>query len=609
MSRSSMKAGLLALLTVTLVSVTLLPRVRGQAKMAIAPPIAAPGPATDDAAKAAKDKADKEKNNNDFSDALTLPNDSKIKRKLEACIQYVERENWGIAVENLQQLVEQDTDVFADILRKGVDGRSNFVWVSVQSEADRLLGVLPPKGRDEYRAKNSGKAAALLAEAREKNDLELVRKVVRWYRHTAAGLEAATLLATWKLDRGRTADAAREFENILDQEGWDKVEPVETLFKASLAFQQAANEGIDRDYFLAKEAQVWDVVEARKTKTIKVSGEERPVAELREYVTKLPVDYSPTSTRRDHLYFGETPSRTGQGLGGPAYLEKLWAQDLNVYTEGRDIIIKRVLEQIKTKNQPLITPYQPVAVIGTVKGEKVPLVIYRGYAGLQAANMKRGGKVEWDSPSPLSIDQMAKPVKDGGEAGFTQAQESFLQFYFDNELKRPNLILENSAVGTITTDGTYIYMVEDFQVPPRPRVLQDDNWGGGRMPVVRHAQKVEDALLGNQLQAIDASTGKLNWRLGGIAAEMKDPSKDLPETYFLGPPLPLENKLYCLIEKSKELRLLTLEPYTYKKDGDERTHHAVRILSSQLLATVKFPIIEDVMRRRRPVNWLMARAS
>jgi outer membrane protein assembly factor BamB len=57
----------------------------------------------------------------------------------------------------------------------------------------------------------------------------------------------------------------------------------------------------------------------------------------------------------------------------------------------------------------------------------------------------------------------------------------------------------------------------------------------------------------NQLVCIDAETGRTRWTLGrGKTA--------LDNCYFLAPPLPLNGKLYALIEKEQELRLICIEP-------------------------------------------------
>ena len=60
----------------------------------------------------------------------------------------------------------------------------------------------------------------------------------------------------------------------------------------------------------------------------------------------------------------------------------------------------------------------------------------------------------------------------------------------------------------------------------------------------------------NRLAAYDIRTGKLKWQLGGDA---EDFGVRQPETYFLGPPLPLMGQLYVLAETKGEIRLLALD--------------------------------------------------
>ena len=107
----------------------------------------------------------------------------------------------------------------------------------------------------------------------------------------------------------------------------------------------------------------------------------------------------------------------------------------------------------------------------------------------------------------------------------------------------------------------------------------------------------ESAGPSNRLSARSIRTGKLKWELGGPSGTR--PLRQ-PDTFFLGPPLPLMGSLYVLAEQKEEVRLLALDPAT----GD-------LLWSQQLSAVEQEPgLVQDaaapphgrlaILRRRNP---------
>jgi len=86
----------------------------------------------------------------------------------------------------------------------------------------------------------------------------------------------------------------------------------------------------------------------------------------------------------------------------------------------------------------------------------------------------------------------------------------------------------------------------------------------------------------NRLAAHDICTGKLKWHLGGPADQFALP---LAETFFLGPPLPLMDRLYVLGEAKGEIRLFALDAAS----GE--------VAWSQQVAVAERDILLDPMRR------------
>jgi outer membrane protein assembly factor BamB len=141
----------------------------------------------------------------------------------------------------------------------------------------------------------------------------------------------------------------------------------------------------------------------------------------------------------------------------------------------------------------------------------------------------------------------------------------------------------NSAVGTLATDQSRIYLVDDLAIPPHPQWLQQWIWNGRAEPA--YGGNYKTLVNQNVLRAYDLESGKSVWELPG-----RIKPGDLADTHFLGAPLPLDNQLYVLNEKKKKLRLLCLEP----KQG--------KVLWTLNLARVVTPVTMDVSRRTDAVN-------
>src|SRR5207253_5507848 len=86
----------------------------------------------------------------------------------------------------------------------------------------------------------------------------------------------------------------------------------------------------------------------------------------------------------------------------------------------------------------------------------------------------------------------------------------------------------------------------------------------------------------NRLVAINLESGKIDWMQGGPA---QAEARSLDDAVFLGPPLPLAGKLYALMEKESELRLVCLDP------------HQGEICWNQPLITYKKSVMHECGRR------------
>jgi outer membrane protein assembly factor BamB/tetratricopeptide (TPR) repeat protein len=584
------RAGLLIVCVALLAVVILLPSGSGP----IAQGLAAPPPAPD---KKDKPPPDPDKLPGG-SEALILPTDRQAKRRLEAAADYIKAQSWGDAVRLLQQVLDAPEDGLVPVRRPGKPGAE---WGSARAEALRVLGSLPPQALEHYQVQFGAAAKARLEEARKESDPNLLDEVARRYPYTAAGLEALRLAASNRLDRGRFEEAAACFRLLLERQPDDRAAPA-TLFKAALAFHLAD----DR----AESEQTWQRLAARVgPEGFRLGGQVVRLEQLRAEIDRFPV--RPRRAGDVALFRGDA-RRSGEGAGGIAYLDPLWQRPTADHEATRDLVGRAVRAQ-EEATQPCLPGACPLLVGGKL--------IYRSYGGLCAVDPRTGTEL-WRAGLPASLDAcLADP-----SAGKTVSVLAWAKQYAPGgtvtvaglgalggggvlggvnlgigggqtgpTVYAPPLVFENTALGTLSSDGRRVYAIDDVALPPPPVLLQE------QPGVHRPLGPLGERLRYNRLLALDVLTGKPAWERGGEAPPPvrkpkpgAAPEDDLLGCYFLGPPLPVSGRLYVLVEKQGEVMLTCLDPV------------GGGFLWSQPLASVREKLLTDVGRRVQAVHLAFA---
>ncbi|MHB1424066.1 MAG: outer membrane protein assembly factor BamB family protein [Gemmataceae bacterium] len=522
-----------------------------------------------------------------LNNGIHLVKDEKHRDKqIEAAVDYIGYEKWDVAVERLQKLLEIEEDVFVRLKRKNAEGEESYVWVSAKQEADRLIGTLPPAGMDFYKSTYGAKAAELLKKAKKNGDPGLLNDIMKKYAHTDAGAEAVKLLGDYKFDRGEYMPALLCYSKLINRLGEEKA-PATLLAKAAWAAHLAPPSSSDQKNTVSStnvysEKELWKMLRGR-TREVQFGDQAIAVEELQEHVAKL--DRSNLEQNAaDSLLYRATASRANQLIGGPAFMKREWGISLLHDTkEGSKIAtsrdhIRRAKITLKAQNQPILPAFAPITLSVLDKGEKKPLLIYKNYFGVAAVDL-RNGSLSWVSPSNWSLQRMLDQKE--------QIATNLLSSYQSNQ---PQILFENSTVGTLSTDGQFVYVVEDLAVPPTPPQNNEMMIRGG-MQNQNTDPALEDPIAHNRLFALSLSrNGALTWALGD---EEKDPLRD---HYFLGPPLPLAGKLYLLADKQQEIRLLCLETIEGRA-SDGKPTFSPRIVSTQTLGMTQEKMQNDPLRR------------
>lgn len=584
MSWNARRAAIVLLPLFVILSALYLDQGRAQVKTAVPAPMAPPGVAP---AARPNDHMDPD---GFLKNGIHLVKDEKGRGKqIEAAIDYINDENWATAVERLQKLLEIDEDVFVRLKRKNAEGSEVYVWVSAKQEADRLISTLPAAGMDFYKATYGAKAADLLKKAKKNGDPGLLNDIMKKYAHTDAGAEAIKLLGDYKFDRGEYMPALLCYSKLINRLGAEKT-PVPILAKAAWAAHLAPPSSSDKNTVMAAnvlgEKELWKMLRTR-TREVQLGEQAIAVADLQDHVAKLDrIRLEQNAT--DSLIYRATPSRSNQLTGGPAFMTREWGLSLlyegqkEGHSAARDRI-KRAKDALKTQNQPIIPAFSPITLsVLNGKGERMPLLIYKNFFGVTAVDL-RNGSLAWASPSNWSLQRM---LSQGGSK--QNAVADWLSFY---QSYHPQILFENSTVGTLSTDGQFVYVVEDLAVPPTP--AQNFNNGmffpGGMPNQASLGTELEEAVAHNKLYALSlTSTGKLTWELPA------DEKGVLSDCYFLGPPLPLAGKLYVLTDKQQEIRLVCLDAAALAKDP---RNVKSAIVSTQTLGMTQEKMQSDALRR------------
>jgi outer membrane protein assembly factor BamB len=503
---------------------------------------------------------------------ITLPTDKHAATQLAAAAEYIASKDWKEAVRLLQHVLDGKEEVLIE--RKAGAGTA---WVSARAEARRLLAGLPPAGKEVFEKTYGPEAAELLKQARKLRDREKLARVVRRYLYTAAGPEALEELARDEFRAEEWSAAGRHYRELLRHRGvarWT----TEDLYQAALAARRGNGEGPDAVFLRELLARAGAEGLRLGNRTL---SREQLRAELEKAEAVKPMG--------EWLLYRGDAARTNQGLGGPAFLEARWKQPM-INTNVKGTLVEQYLQRatrrlVEERKQPVLPAYFPVTATVTRPDQHRPLLMFKNYSGTHAVDMKTG-KLYWSQPSNWSLEKMLGKGADGRKA---QALQQWLIFYVDQG-QRPGILFENSTVGTLSTDNEFVYVVEDFAVPPPPAAMMGFNPGmPGMVPQggPYAQQDLNEAIRHSHLQAYHVASGKLAWEVGAYG-EKNNP---LSDSYFLGPPLPLRGLLYVLTQKGKELRLVCLDPRARGK-----------VVSILPLARTAGTLAEDFLRRTQAVH-------
>ncbi|MFO0903009.1 MAG: PQQ-binding-like beta-propeller repeat protein [Pirellulales bacterium] len=414
-----------------------------------------------------------------------------------------------------------------------VGPRGEGTHVSLKSEAQRLIGSMPAKGREWYELQYGPEARKLLEEAADKGDVGLLTNVSRRYFHTKAGYEATLLLGRYHMDNGSPLAAALCFRRLAESPAANEYEPELSVLIASCWLHSNAPDRAQQT--LAA------LVKKLPSAKLRIGGSEitlpRDETRAREQLETL------LALRRlqrggpllEWTLFRGDATRTAQVVGDAPLATARWrlptANDPN-----DEQLVEQVAKRYIAQGIPALPSMQPLAVQDSV--------LMRTTDGVWGVDM-RTGKRKWPFPwvemEASSQSLNARNLPPGAGAAAREA-----------ELRQR--LYEDVPYGQMSSDGESLYLLDSLGFASQAAMVQG--------PFIAIRPGTRGVVSANQLVALDVRReGKLLWMIGDGQGGGGDEPR-LAGAFFLGAPLPLQGKLYVMAEINSEVRLVVLDPKT-----------------------------------------------
>jgi hypothetical protein len=527
---------------------------------------------------------------------VTFPVDPALAGRLREAARLVRKQTWPDAIRVLREVIESPDDALFPATDETADGSST--WTAGNTEAARLLRALPLGVQAEFKRAAEPAAQELLRRARASDEVSSFLAVISRYPFSA-GLVVATRLA----ERGQYHAAATRFAPLLNEpERADKLTSL-SLYHATIAFCTAG------DAVHAESA--WKRLAARHgEKPVRVEGRLLRLDELKQDVQRV-VPATTTGAADWPLYRGN-PSRSAPARGGTPHLQPRWSVSTlpnpaepylgkDAHRAWLESYLKAATTWLEESGLPVLPAFHPIACNGRI--------LFRNYDGIFAIDLReRDPRPEarhvWQSTDGGVSSLLSDPNK---KASIDRWMTRYL------ESGPRGVLFEDSLIGNVSSDGQRAFIIDDLMLPPvhehflRLWAVEEKRPNFGRLNELAYH---------NSLKVFDLDSFKLTCDLGrpghanmprdSVSPELEavlgltplhGPPADgrlVQGNFFLGPPLPLDGRIYVLHERAGTVQLLCL---AFRDTPTDRLPPAPELVWSLPLLSVRDPIMWHPLRR------------
>ena len=458
-----------------------------------------------------------------------------LQKRMREAKEAIEESRYNEAVISLGDLLARETeegeegellsqDFFLDAGESQVFGTP--FNQSFKNKIRDMIGGLPAAAMETYELRYGPSASKLLQQAADTRDWGGVREVRRRYFHTQAGYDASWLLAQHEMLEGHPIAASALLDDIVTVP-----RAVNRLGKEVLVLHAAACKLAKRDLPTALLAN---------SEKITIGGVEQSGPEGGQLMDWLEQFYGateklPEGQLAEYRVFNAGENRNGASSGQMPLSNVRWQLDTTVSPKQQRVVneLKRSLESSGQMPPP---SWMPLRV-----GDQLLMRTTEYLVGVDYRTGKRVWLYPWSKSSEEdeTNDRMVNARMPNVRMGNTNGQQS----QFNESLKQR--VWNDLPYGQVTSDGERVYVLEGLKKVSPPVNMM---FGRAVMPSS-----------GNSLVALELeSEGILKWFQGVRAG----PESPLANAFFLGPPLPLEGRLYVMCELAGDIFLICLDPPT-----------------------------------------------
>jgi len=506
---------------------------------------------------------------------LTVAPHREVLRALDEARRAIEKKQFHPAVQLLQSVLDRDEDFFVEQtfrqdgrdFKDDRDGRGG-----VKAVALRMLKALPVEGRAAYELDYGAVARDELTAAQEEDDYERIATVARRFSLTTAGFEAVVVLAARASDCDRPLEAALLLETLRGHPAAAQKRTPQVLLSAASCWSRAGR--ADRSLATLKDLRL-----LAQGNTLRVGGRDVKLFTRDEDAPAWLASILPTTRTSQVL----VDSWTMPG-GGPARNESAapaspvggdrWRVSLfeHLAFDGRadaDRQRRTQLEGLLAKEQLVLREENRLAIPAAQPLVIGDAVVYRTISDVTAVSLRTGELLWRSSLSDGTLVRLWNNRNIETRGGEVRDVNAAISSSLSSHLRRR--LFHDSAAGTLSSDGQTVFALEELDAATSTTNMM---------------RGIAESAIASKLVAYDLAGGRMLWEVGGPRGAKP---VELSGHFFLGPPLPLNGRLYCLAETQGDLRLLVLE--------QEADRSAVRLDWSQTLIATDRPVTLSPMRR------------
>lgn len=495
-----------------------------------------------------------------------FPTSRLYSRNYREAIQLIGEKKYSTGIPELQEILEAPEDYVSSEI--GLD------FSSLKQMAQQVIADLPEEGKRFYAMQYGPAAEQLLNRAVEQDNIDLLQEVVRRYFFTKAGAEAAYTLGAYYFERGDFWAATQQWESLSERHDLAKSKEPLLTFKLAVAWYYLGNQGKCRQALmkLVRLTSGKALEFPNGTKLTLNFANDNPVDWLAGLVGTP--DLSTAQEQRDWTMYRGSPSRLASAMFAVPSAEPVWRfstiQDPALRYQKDAPPLEEMLQRLGEYRRQHLQGVLPAASPLIVQDK----VVFRTHRNLKAVSLSTG-KLSWQTTLPDALYQVLLNDPQNMDEESTGMPQTPLEKYLAQRA------WQDYTAGHLSTDGKLVYSVENvgfiagfyhFSSLDRDNILVPNSY--------------------NRLIAYEAGSGKFVWEAGG--PRLQNPM-NYSGHYFLGSPLPLNGKLYCLAEEGREFRLLVLDAQTGKT------------LWTQSLFRSEHSIARDFSTDRRPMDHIRRR--